>query len=49
LNRAFAALDAEKAATLEADILGLLDRSNCGGSGTLIIPSDYLEVVITTS
>jgi ubiquinone/menaquinone biosynthesis C-methylase UbiE len=48
-NRAFAALDAEKAAALEADILELLDRSNWAGSDTLIIPGAYLEVVITTS
>jgi len=48
-NRAFAALDATKAAALEADILDLLERSNWGRSGTLIIPGEYLEVVITRS
>jgi ubiquinone/menaquinone biosynthesis C-methylase UbiE len=48
-NRAFAALDTQKQSALEADILDLLDRSNRGGSGTLIIPADYLEVVITRS
>ena len=48
-NRAFAALDGEKAAALEADILDLLERSNWGRSSTLIIPGEYLEVVITTS
>jgi SAM-dependent methyltransferase len=46
-NRAFAALDAEKAAALEADILDLLEKSNWGGGGSLIIPGNYLEVVIT--
>jgi ubiquinone/menaquinone biosynthesis C-methylase UbiE len=46
-NRAFAALDAQKQAALEADILELLERLNRGGSKTLIVPSEYLEVVIT--
>jgi ubiquinone/menaquinone biosynthesis C-methylase UbiE len=46
-NRAFAALDAEKAAALEADILDLLEKSNWARNGSLIVPSTYLEVVIT--
>jgi ubiquinone/menaquinone biosynthesis C-methylase UbiE len=45
-NRAFAAL-AEKGAGLEADIRDLLARMNRGGSDTLIVPSEYLEVVVT--
>ncbi|SRR5579871_1307079 len=46
-NRAFAALDPEKAASLEADILDLLERSNWGRRGSLTVPGEYLEVVIT--
>lgn len=46
-NRAFAALDAAKQAALQADILDLLERMNRGGEGTLIVPSEYLEAVIT--
>lgn len=46
-NRAFAALDAEKGAALEADIVALLNRMNRGGADTLIVPSEYLEVVVT--
>lgn len=46
-NRAFAALDAEKGAALEAEIVELLDRMNRGGKDTLIVPSEYLEVVVT--
>ena len=46
-NRAFAALDAEKGAALEADIMALLVQMNRGGGGTLIVPSEYLEVVVT--
>jgi ubiquinone/menaquinone biosynthesis C-methylase UbiE len=46
-NRAFAALDAEKGAALQADIMGLLEQMNRGGGETLIIPGEYLEVVVT--
>ena len=46
-NRAFAALDAGKQAALEADILDLLKQLNRGGKATLIVPSEYLEVVTT--
>jgi ubiquinone/menaquinone biosynthesis C-methylase UbiE len=49
MNSAFAALDAEQAAALEADILDLLEKWNWDRSGSLIIPGDYLEVVITRS
>lgn len=45
-NRAFAALDAEKQAGLEADILDLLEKLNWDRGGNLIIPGEYLEVVI---
>ena len=48
-NRAFAALDAQKAAALEAEILDLLEKSNWAGSSSLVVPGDYLEVVITRS
>ena len=46
-NRAFAALDAAKQAALQADILELLGRMNRGGNHTLIVPSEYLEAVVT--
>ena len=46
-NRAFAALDAAKQAALQADIVELLNRMNRGGKDTLLIPSEYLEVVVT--
>ena len=46
-NRAFAALDAVKGAALEADIVALLEKLNRGGAGTLIVPSEYAEVVVT--
>jgi hypothetical protein len=43
-NRAFAALDETKQAALRSDMLGRLNR---GGNDTLIVPSEYLEIVIT--
>jgi SAM-dependent methyltransferase len=46
-NRAFAALDASKQAALQADLMELLQRMNRGGQDTLIVPSEYLEAVIT--
>jgi len=46
VNKAFAALDAEKQVALHEEIRALLARFNRGGD-TLIAPSDYLEAVIT--
>jgi ubiquinone/menaquinone biosynthesis C-methylase UbiE len=46
-NRAFAALDAPKQAALQGDLVALLERLNRGGRDTLIVPSEYLEVVVT--
>lgn len=45
-HKAFAALDAAGQKALEQDILDLLARMNRGGSETLIVPSDYLEVTM---
>jgi hypothetical protein len=41
------ALDAPKQASLEADILALLERLNRGPRDTLIVPGEYLEAVVT--
>lgn len=45
-KRAFEALDAQGSKELEQDILALLVRSNRSGDGTLVLPSEYAEVVI---
>ena len=45
--KAFEALDATAGAALEADIAALLEKFNIADDGTLVIPSEYLEVVIT--
>jgi ubiquinone/menaquinone biosynthesis C-methylase UbiE len=45
--KAFAAIDPEGRAALEADIYVLLDEFNVAEDGTLVIPGEYLEVVVT--
>jgi ubiquinone/menaquinone biosynthesis C-methylase UbiE len=46
--KAFAALDAKGQAALQRDILALVGRLNRASDGTMVVPSEYLEVVITT-
>jgi ubiquinone/menaquinone biosynthesis C-methylase UbiE len=46
IHKAFAALDASGQRKLKADIVELLERLNVGGRDSLIVPSEYLEVVI---
>ena len=45
--RAFGALDEEGQEALASDLKELLDERNVSGDGTLVVPSDYLEVVAT--
>lgn len=47
VNRAFLALDPPNQGDLERDILDLLSRFDRGGASGLVVPSEYLEVVIT--
>lgn len=44
--KAFETIDAEARKALEADLYALLDKFNVAKDGTLVIPSEYLEVVI---
>ena len=46
VHKAFAALAGDKALALEHDMTELLDRLNRAGAGSLLVPSEYLEVVI---
>ena len=46
-NKAFATLSPDMAAALEADMLELLSKSNRAGAQSLVVPSEYLEVVVT--
>lgn len=47
VHKAFAALAPEKGQALEADLTELLNGMNRAASGSLVVPSEYLEVVIT--
>lgn len=47
IHKAYAALDGDRQARLTADLTALLERHNTGGSGSLVIPGEYLEVAIT--
>ena len=46
-HTAFLALDADGQAGLEADLLALLRSQDLGGGDGLLVPSEYLETVIT--
>lgn len=46
LLKAFAALGPDRAPALERDILALVERCNISGPHSLVVPSEYLEVVI---
>jgi ubiquinone/menaquinone biosynthesis C-methylase UbiE len=46
MNKTYAALDAEKQAAFTRDLLALMESSNRSGDATLVLPSEYLEVVI---
>ena len=49
VHKAFAALPADEARSLHRDLVELLDASNRGGAESLVVPSEYLEIVITRS
>ncbi|HZP86841.1 MAG TPA: class I SAM-dependent methyltransferase [Burkholderiales bacterium] len=46
LLKAFAALDAAAQAALERDLIALIDRFNRSGNGSMVVPGEYLEVVV---
>ena len=46
-HKAFAALDESAGRALERDITALLDQMNTAGAASLVVPGEYLEVVIT--
>jgi ubiquinone/menaquinone biosynthesis C-methylase UbiE len=47
VNKAFAGLDAANQRALHGGIAALIERHDRGGRRALVVPSDYLEVVIT--
>jgi ubiquinone/menaquinone biosynthesis C-methylase UbiE len=46
VNKAFGALDAERQKAFSRDIMALIDSRNRSGDATLVLPSEYVEVVI---
>lgn len=47
VHKAFAALSADQAKALEGDLMDLLNQHNRAGQASLVVPSEYLEVVVT--
>ena len=45
--KAFAAIGPEARDALEADLFTLLDRFNVAEDGTLVVPGEYLETIVT--
>ena len=46
-HKAFAALDAVGKHSLEREMLALIESMNTAGASSLVVPSEYLEVVVT--
>ena len=46
MTRTFGALDADKQASFTEDVMALIERHNHSGDRTLVLPSEYLEVVV---
>jgi len=46
-HQAFATLDPEGQRALEIEITGLLEGMNIGGASSLVVPAEYLQVVIS--
>jgi ubiquinone/menaquinone biosynthesis C-methylase UbiE len=46
-NKAFGALDDKGQASLKAALVALLQKSNVAGETSLVVPAEYLEVVVT--
>ena len=47
VHKAFGALPADKAAVLDRDLTDMLNGLNRAGADSLVVPSEYLEVVVT--
>ncbi len=47
LLKAFAALERPARGALESDVMALVERFNRSGNASMVVPSEYLEIVIT--
>lgn len=48
MNKAFGAVPADQQSALAADLIGLAQRFNQAGEASMVVPREYLEVVIRT-
>ena len=46
MNKAFAALEGEPLAAFLRDLMALIESRNRSNDATLVLPSEYLEVVV---
>ena len=46
-HKAFAALDEQARESMTDDLMNLISTSNVASDGTMVVPSEYLEVVVT--
>ena len=46
MNKTYGALDAPKQAAFTREVMMLIESRNRSGDGTLVLPSEYIEVVI---
>jgi hypothetical protein len=47
VHKAFASVSAEAQIRLEPQTIDLIDEFNISGDSTVVVPAEYLEVVIT--
>jgi ubiquinone/menaquinone biosynthesis C-methylase UbiE len=47
MHKAFAGLSESAQQALERDLIALIDEFNTSGDSTMVVPSEYLEVVVT--
>ena len=47
IHKAFEAIDEDECATLTHELTEILERRNVVNDGTLVMPGEYLEIVIT--
>ena len=45
--KTFAALEPAAQAALQRDLMALIEQFNRSGDGSMVVPSEYLEIVIT--
>jgi len=47
VHKTFGALEPAAQGALQRDLVGLIEQFNRSGDGTMVVPSEYLEIVIT--